>query len=57
MSGIKPRVETLAQTWTEPAIRGDPTRFCADMRQLLSALGDRIRREDNDLYALVDRLG
>jgi iron-sulfur cluster repair protein YtfE (RIC family) len=57
MSGIKPQIQKFSSTWTEQAIRADSARFCAEMRQVFAALGDRIQREDGQLYALVDRLG
>jgi hypothetical protein len=57
MSGITPIIQKFGATWTEPAIRSDPTKFCAEMRQIFVALTDRIQRENGQLYALVDRLG
>lgn len=56
MSGIKPVVDTYAKKWTEDAIRKDAQGFCTETRGLFSALGNRIQRENTQLYAMVDRL-
>lgn len=56
MSGIKPVVEKYSQKWTDDAIRKDAQGFCTETCGLFTALGDRIRRENTELYAMVDRL-
>lgn len=56
MSGIKPVVEKYGQKWTDEAIRKDSQGFCTETRSLFGALGQRIQRENNELYAMVDRL-
>jgi hemerythrin-like domain-containing protein len=57
MSGIKPVVEKYAQKWSDDAIRKDAPGFCTETRGLFTALADRIKRENTELYAMVDRLG
>ena len=57
MSGIKPVVEKYAQTWTDDAIRKNAQGFCTETRGLFTALADRIKRENTELYVMVDRLG
>lgn len=56
MSGIKPVVQQYGQKWTDEAIRKDSQGFCTETRSLFGALGQRIQRENTELYAIVDRL-
>lgn len=56
MSGMKPVVEAYGKKWSGDAIRNDAQGFCAETRSLFATLGGRIKRENTELYAMVDRL-
>jgi len=55
MSTIKPKVDAFARKWNDSQIRADMPGFGADARIVFAALADRIRRENREFYALVDR--
>lgn len=57
MRGIRPAVVTFSRKWTERQIMADPSGFCLETKQLLGVLGDRIRRENTEFYALLDKAG
>lgn len=57
MGGIKDTFQKYLRTWSEGAIRGNATGFAAETKSLFSALGQRIQRENTELYPLLDKLG
>lgn len=57
MGGIKKAYTDYNKKWTQSAIEKDSAGFVKETTALFAALGDRIKRENNDLYALVDKLG
>lgn len=57
MGGIKNAYLDYNKKWTQSAIEMDSPAFVKETTGLFGALGDRIKRENNDLYALVDKLG
>lgn len=57
MATIKPAVHDFSRKWSEAAIKGDPAAFIGESKKLFAALADRIKRENNELYALYDKLG
>ncbi len=50
MGGLADAFKTFMATWDATAIADDPAGFEADARQVLTALADRIRREEMQLY-------
>jgi hemerythrin-like domain-containing protein len=58
MGGIKRAFEAYLDNWsTAQAIQARSQAFIEDTQGLLKILGQRIKKEDDDLYAMVDRLG
>jgi iron-sulfur cluster repair protein YtfE (RIC family) len=55
MSGIKPAIESFSNKWTKNEIQTNAALFCAEAKKIFAALGDRIRRENTELYPLADR--
>ena len=55
MSGVTPAVEAFSRKWNESAIRTDPQGFCEETRKIFAVLVDRIRRENTQLYPMVDQ--
>jgi hemerythrin-like domain-containing protein len=55
MSGLKPIVEAFGRKWTESEIRGNAAAFCAETKKIFATLGERIKRENVELYPLADR--
>jgi hypothetical protein len=56
MGGIKDVVETYAKKWTTAAIiQANPSVFVQETKSLFDALGKRIEKENNELYAAVDK--
>lgn len=57
MKGTHAKVAAYNQRWsTATAIRGDASGFCKETREVLTLLGDRIKRENQVLYAAADRI-
>src|SRR5262245_13386055 len=54
MSGIKAVFETYSRKWTEAAIRENPGGFIGETNKLFAALGNRIHRENTELYPLLE---
>jgi hemerythrin-like domain-containing protein len=48
---------SYAAKWNAQSIASDPTSFSAASSVVFSALRERIDREDNELYVIVDKLG
>ena len=57
MADVKPKFEGFVHKWNEAAIRGGAPAFCDETRKLFGVLADRMRREDRELYDMVDRIG
>ena len=58
MGGIKHAFGGYLAHWpSAPAIQAAPKDFIKETSALAGALAKRIQSEDNDLYAMVDRLG
>jgi hemerythrin HHE cation binding domain-containing protein len=57
MSGIKAAFQKYIATWSDVAIRGDAAGFVAATKGLFAALGQRIQRENTELYPLLDKAG
>jgi hemerythrin-like domain-containing protein len=57
MGGVKPSVESFGRKWTEAELRANPTAFCDETRKLFILLADRIKRENTQLYPLLDMAG
>ncbi len=56
MGGIKKVYSDYNDKWkTVAAIKDSPDSFISDTRGLIEALAARIEKEDNQLYALVDK--
>lgn len=50
-------IDAYSKKWPTPSvIKAQPAPFIADTRQIISALKDRIKRENNELYAAADRV-
>ncbi len=57
MKGIANAYQAYASRWvTHVTIQADPQAFINETNGIFKALGDRIEREDNKLYKLVDNL-
>ena len=57
MGGLVEAFEGYMAAWRSPvAIEKDPDGFCEASHQLLKALGDRIERENRQLYPLADQV-
>jgi hemerythrin-like domain-containing protein len=57
MAGIKDAFQKYLKAWTEAAIRANAAAFAAETKSLFGALGQRIKRENTELYPLLDKLG
>lgn len=57
MSAVKPSVEAFSKKWTESAITKDAAGFCAEAKKLFGVLGERIKRENTELYPLLEDRG
>lgn len=57
MGHIRKAFSDYNQKWFLQAIEKNPDRFAQETKALFAALNDRIRRENNDLYMLVDNSG
>ncbi len=55
MGGLKPAVKAFSDKWAESAIKSDPKGFCAATKGLFGVLADRIKRENTELYPLMDK--
>lgn len=56
MASTVPLVTAYNDKWATPsAIKRDPHAFIAETRKILSVLADRIRRENQELYATADQ--
>ncbi len=44
-------------TWSASTIQGEPSRFARETSEFVTTLVDRINRENDDLYAMMDLLG
>lgn len=42
--------------WNAGTIKSDPNAFITETKQIISVLGDRIKREEAELYPLADKL-
>lgn len=57
MGGIKTALTGYLGKYATPAaISANPAGFIADTQGIVKALGDRIKREESELYALFDAL-
>lgn len=57
MGGISAAVDKYLNRWaTAEAIAGKPAEFSRETSEIISALGQRIQKEDTVLYAMVDRI-
>lgn len=55
MGGIKAAFEKYLATWPAPAaIQAKPEAFVADTKAIYGALAERVRKENEELYPLVD---
>lgn len=54
MNGVKPTVEAFSKKWSEAEIAKNAASFCAETKKLFAALGDRIKRENAELYPLLE---
>ena len=54
MAGVKPAVDGFAKKWTEAEIAKNAAAFCAETKKLFAVLGDRIKRENTELYPLLE---
>lgn len=57
MANVKPTVEAFAAKWTESAIVKDAVAFCSETKKLFAVLGERIKRENTELYPLLETRG
>ncbi len=55
MAGVKPSVEAFGKKWTEAEIAKNAAAFCAETKKLFAVLGDRIKRENTELYPLLEQ--
>lgn len=57
MSGVAPTVVAFNEKWATPsAIKANPASFIAETKNILGVLGNRINRENRELYAAADRM-
>lgn len=57
MGQIGPAFAAFSEKWrAQGAIAAEPALFRGESRALLAALADRIRRENDELYPLADKL-
>lgn len=57
MSGLKAAFGAYSKKWTQTAIAADGAGFAAETRAVFAALGERVKKENSQLYPLVDRMG
>lgn len=55
MGGLGAAFSAYNARWQVSAIRSDPARFAAETREVFTALGKRIARENAELYPLADQ--
>ena len=55
MAGVKPAVEAFAKKWSEAEIVKNAAAFCTETKKLFAVLADRIKRENTELYPLLER--
>jgi len=57
MKGVTEKLAAYNQRWSTPsAIKAGAEAFVRETKQVLSLLADRMRRENQELYAMADRL-
>ena len=56
MGGLADAFQVHCETWTAANIASDWTGYCDDCRQILDALNIRIRRENRELFPLLEAL-
>ena len=57
MGGLAGQFEAFAARWqTATALAADPNGFRSEAAAIFAALGNRIQREDNQLYPLADAI-
>ena len=55
MASVKPTLEAFGKKWSEPEIAKNAVAFCAETKKLFAVLADRIKRENTELYPLLER--
>lgn len=55
MGGLGQAFAAYNSKWQVSAIRSEPAQFAAETQQVFAALGQRIARENRELYPLADR--
>ncbi len=56
MGGIKTTFTAYAQRWPLASdIQAQPAQFVSETKQIFAALGNRIEKEENDLYVKADK--
>jgi hemerythrin-like domain-containing protein len=55
MAGVKPMLEALGKKWTATEITKKPADFCAETKKVFALLSDRLKRENTELYPLLER--
>ena len=55
MGGLKRNFDAFARKWTEGEIRANAAAFCAEAKKVFAALNERIKRENVELYPLLER--
>ena len=57
MRGTTQAIAAYNDKWKSPSvIKANPAGFVAETKHILQALGDRIKRENQQLYAAADRI-
>ena len=56
MGHIAEAFEAYDSYWTQLRVEADWPGFCAETRAILTALGDRIAREESELYPVAETL-
>ena len=57
MGSLKSEVDALRKKWgSASAIQADPTSFIRELQWLFAALRERVKKENDELYPLVDTL-
>lgn len=54
MGSIGATFGAYAKKWNANTIKSDPNTFITETKQIISVLGDRIKREESELYPLAD---
>lgn len=57
MAGVTPAVEAFHKKWSEAQIGKEAAAFCAEAKKLFAVLSDRIKRENTELYPLLEPRG